>query len=296
MYRQMVSNGKTAQLFLGTPYRAGDKSDPGAGALENLPHGPVHLWVGDRTQPNGEDMGNFYSAARDPVFYSHHSNCDRMWSVWKDLGGKRKDFTDPDWLNSGFLFYDENADLVRVKVKDCLDEKNLRYMYQEVEIPWMKSRPTPRVRKVKRSIKDLVEKVKHKIHHGYPKALDQIITVTVPRPRKSRSKKDKDDEEEILVIKDIELERDTVVKFDVFINDEDEATLNPQKSEFAGSFVNVPHKHGKKKKLKTDFKLGITDLMEDLDAEDDDEVVVTIVPRQGTEGVTIGGIKIVFGS
>ncbi|KAF6163126.1 hypothetical protein GIB67_024990 [Kingdonia uniflora] len=296
MYRQLVSNGKTAQLFMGSPYRAGDKSDPGAGSLENYPHGPVHLWTGDRTQPNGENMGNFYSAARDPIFYSHHSNVDRMWTVWKELGGKRKDFTDPNWLNSGFLFYDQNSQLVKVKVKDCINQKNLRYVYQEVEIPWVKSRPSPRAREVKKPIKDLVEKVKKKIKGEFPKTLDKTITVIVPRPKKSRSKKEKDDEEEILVIKDIELDRDTVVKFDVFINDEDEATLNPQKSEFAGSFVNVPHKHGKKKKLRTDLKLGITDLLEELDAEDDDDVVVTIVPRQGTETVTIGGIKIVFAS
>ncbi|OVA00542.1 Tyrosinase [Macleaya cordata] len=116
MYRQMVSNGKTALLFLGSPYRAGGQPDPGAGSIENVPHGPVHSWAGDRTQPNVENMGNFYSAARDPIFFAHHANVDRMWTLWKGLGGKRKDFTDPDWLNAAFLFYDENKQLVRVKV------------------------------------------------------------------------------------------------------------------------------------------------------------------------------------
>ena len=89
-------------------------------------------------------MGTFYSAARDPIFFSHHSNVDRMWTIWKTLGGKRKDITDPDWLNSGFLFYDENKNLVRVKVKDCLDTRNLGYVYEDVNIPWLKSKPTPR--------------------------------------------------------------------------------------------------------------------------------------------------------
>lgn len=126
MYRQVVSSGKTAELFLGTAYRAGGEPDPGAGTLENVPHGPVHIWTGDRTQPNTENMGNFYSAARDPIFFAHHSNVDRMWNVWKTLGGKRKDFTDTDWLDSGFLFYDENKQLVRVKVRDCLDSSKFR--------------------------------------------------------------------------------------------------------------------------------------------------------------------------
>ena len=79
--------------------------------MENIPHGPVHVWIGDNTQPNLEDMGSLYSAARDPIFYSHHANVDRMWTIWKTLGGKRSDITDPDWLESGFLFYDEKKTL-----------------------------------------------------------------------------------------------------------------------------------------------------------------------------------------
>jgi len=36
-----------------------------------------------------------------------------MWDLWKKIpGGKRKDFEDPDWLNSEFLFWDENKELV----------------------------------------------------------------------------------------------------------------------------------------------------------------------------------------
>ncbi|XP_010242012.1 PREDICTED: polyphenol oxidase, chloroplastic-like [Nelumbo nucifera] len=306
MYRQMVSNGSTAQLFLGTPYRAGDEPDPGNGSLENVPHGPVHLWAGDRNQPNVEDMGNFYSAARDPIFYAHHANVDRMWTIWKTLGGKRRDFTDPDWLDSAFLFYDENAELVKVKVRDCLDEKKLRYTYQSVDIPWLKTKPTP-VRKMKEALKEeegLKDKIKERVLKlekkiavsEFPKQLDTAFKTVVKRPRKSRSKKEKEDEEEILVIEKIELERDSVVKFDVYINNEDEPS--PDKSEFAGSFVNVPHKHGKKKKkrVKTFLRLSITELLEDLETEDDDEVVVTIVPRLGGDLVIIGGIKIVYAS
>lgn len=54
-------------------------------------------------------------------------------------------------VESGFVFHDENKNLVRVKVKDCLDERKLGYVYQDVDIPWSNSRPTPlgsRVRKV----------------------------------------------------------------------------------------------------------------------------------------------------
>ncbi|KAG6641172.1 polyphenol oxidase, chloroplastic-like [Carya illinoinensis] len=296
MYRQMVSGAKNPRLFFGSPYRAGDDPDPGAGSIETTPHGPVHLWTGDDTQPNNEDMGNFYSAGRDPIFFAHHSNVDRMWTIWKTLGGKRKDITDPDWLNSTFFFYDENADPVRVKVKDCVDNTKLRYVYQDVEIPWLKTKPT-RKSKVKK-----VAKV-FSVGHGsvaqaaetssvkFPIVLDKVIRTVVARPKKSRSKKEKDDEEEVLVVDGIEVERDVPVKFDVFINDEDDSPTGPGNTEFAGSFVSVPQqKKGKKKK--TRLRIGISDLLEDLGAEDDDSVVVTLVPRYGKGQATISGIKI----
>ncbi|OWM77502.1 polyphenol oxidase, chloroplastic-like [Punica granatum] len=299
MYRQMVSNGKTSKLFLGSAYRAGDEADPGAGSVENIPHGPVHIWCGDNTQPNLEDMGNFYSAGRDPIFFAHHSNVDRMWTIWKTLGGsKRKDFTDPDWLDAAFLFYDENAQPVRVKVRDCLDNTKLGYVYQDVEIPWLKSKPTPRklVKKVTRKlgVAQAAETPKNLPRVQFPITLDKVVSTLVPRPKKKRSKKEKEEEEEVLVIEGIEFDRDMFVKFDVYINDEHDSLSTPDKTEFAGSFVNVPHKHKHGKKMKTRLRLGITDLLEDLDCEDDDSVLVTLAPKNGSTTVRIGGIKIEF--
>ena len=302
MYRQMVSNGRSPRLFLGLPYRAGDAPDPGAGSLENIPHGPVHIWTGDQTQPNFENMGNFYSAARDPIFYAHHANVDRMWSIWKTLGGRRQDFTDRDWLDAAFLFYDENAQLVRVKVRDCVDSRKLGYDYQNVDIPWLNTRPTPRrspLSRVKSALNRIgvpvakaageVPKVK------FPVKLDKVVKTLVARPKKSkRSKKEKEEEDEILVIDGIEFDKDVPIKFDVFVNDEDHALSGPDKSEFAGSYVSVPHKHKSNKKLKTCLSLGLTDLLEDLDAEDDENIMVTLVPRLGL--VSIDDIRIEFDS
>jgi polyphenol oxidase len=130
----MVENGKNAHLFLGSLYRAGDEAEPGPGSyLESLPHGPINLWTDESTQPNFENMGDFYFAARDPIFFFHHSNIDRLWSVWETLGGSRTVFTDPDWLDTDILFYNEYALLVRVKIRDCLDTRKLGYVYQDVD-------------------------------------------------------------------------------------------------------------------------------------------------------------------
>ncbi|XP_058756109.1 polyphenol oxidase A1, chloroplastic-like [Vicia villosa] len=304
VYRQVVSNGKTSKLFLGNTYRAGDESDPGAGSLENVPHGPVHRWSGDNTQPNFENMGTFYAAARDPIFFSHHSNIDRFWSIWKTLGGKRKDFNDKDWLESGFLFYDENKNLVRVKVKDCLDSKNLGYVYQDVEIPWLNAKPTPKRAQKKVQVAQgklfstigeaHAAEVNSRNYVKFPLVLDDVVSAIVKRPKKSRSKKEKEEEEEVLLIEGIEFEKNIAIKFDVFINDEDDKVIGPGNTEFAGSFVNVPHSsHGhKKKKINSCLRLGLTDLLEDLDVDGDDSVVVTLVPRCGKGLVKIKNIKI----
>ncbi|CAK9151778.1 unnamed protein product [Ilex paraguariensis] len=288
MYRQMITNSTTPILFLGSPYRAGDKPSPGAGSIESTPHIPVHRWVGDPTQKNGEDMGNFYSAGRDTMFYSHHANIDRMWTLWRTLGGKRRtDFTDPDWLNTSFLFYDEDAQAVRVTVKDCCENTKLGYVYQPVPIPWLKNKPVPRVKK-----SQIAKTVEPTTLSTFPVTLNNIAKFLVKRPKKSRSSKEKEDEEEILVIEGIELEKDKYVKFDVFVNDEDETEIGLDKTEYAGSFAHLPHKHKGNMKVKTDLRLGLSELLEDLEAEDDDAVLVTLVPKFGGDNVTVAGAKI----
>ncbi|XP_006347083.2 polyphenol oxidase, chloroplastic-like [Solanum tuberosum] len=308
MYRQMVSLGRTPETFLGDPYRAGGVPG-GAGSLENMAHGAVHVWTGDRTQANFENMGDFYSAARDPIFYAHHSNIDRLWTVWKTLGGRRQDFTDPDFLNTSFLFYDEKAQMVRIRVRDVLDSSKLGYVYQNVTNPWINSRPTPRVSRALSSVRRLVEAKAADDNSNvmnfprpkeiFPTKLDHVIKVMVKRPnKKKRNKKEKNEKEEILIVEGLEVESDVFVKFDVLINDEDETLVSPDNAEFVGSFVNVPHhSHGKgekNSKRKTKLKLAITELLEDLDAENDENVLVTFVPKNGSGAVKIGGVKIVL--
>jgi polyphenol oxidase len=291
MYKQMVSGAAKPTLFFGKPYRAGEDTSPGAGTIETSPHNNIHRWTGDPNQENNEDLGNFYSAARDPIFFCHHSNVDRMWTIWKTIpGGTRRDISDPDWLNSEFLFYNENAELVRCKVRDCLDNRRLRYTYQNVEIPWLQSKPIPRrLGKKAAETKTALTPIT-----AFPLVLDKTIVTVVSRPKKSRSRKEKEEEDEVLVIEGIEYDKGKFVKFDVFINDDVEMPSKPENTEFAGSFVNVSHKHAEKSK--TRLILGITELLEDLEADGDDSIVVALVPRSNTvsDPVVISGVKIEF--
>lgn len=302
MYQSMVSGAKLQSLFFGEPYRQGTDKEPGAGTVERTPHTAIHIWGGSEKdrEKNGEDMGNFYSAGRDPMFYSHHANVDRMWSLWKTIGGrKRKDISDPDYLNAEFLFYDENARLVRVKVRDCLDTKKLGYIYDDVELPWLYKKQKPRKSKLVKLLKNLgvarAADAKRVALSDFPITLtDNIVTTVVPRAIKGRSKEEKEEEEEVLIIEGIEFDKELAVKFDVYINDED--VPGPDKSEFAGSFGNVPHKlKPGAERGKVSLKLGISDLLDDVGADDDENIIVALVPKNNYP-VTIGGIKIELAS
>ncbi|XP_051212743.1 polyphenol oxidase I, chloroplastic-like [Lolium perenne] len=285
MYRQMVSGAKKTQLFLGQPYRAGDAPDPGAGSVENVPHNPVHRWTGDPRQPNGEDMGNFYSAARDPIFFAHHGNVDRLWHVWRGLRpGVNVDFADADWLDAAFLFYDEDARLVRVRVRDCLDPAAMGYAYQDVGLPWLDAKPA------KQSAATPAPAA-----GSFPATLDKTVRVTVTRPEVSRSPEEKEASEEVLIVEGIEIaDHFKYVKFDVLVN-EPQSGAGAATGYCAGSVALTPHmirQNKKKGSVKTVARFGVCDLMDTIGADGDKTVVVSLVPRCGGELVTVGGISI----
>ncbi|KAK7340175.1 hypothetical protein VNO77_20871 [Canavalia gladiata] len=287
MYKQMVL-ANTKELFMGMPLRVGDKPQPGPGSIESAPHNTVHSWTGDGHAPNREDMGSFYSAARDPIFYPHHSNLDRMWVLWKTLDEGRKEYSDPDWLNSGFVFYDENANPVRVKIKDCIETKNLGYVYEDVDIPWLHYPPTSHRTKLLREAKKA--EILGSKPTKFPLVLDSIVSTVVKRPKKMRRKEEKEQEEEVLVIEGIEFGSDKYVTFDVHIDDDEDKLSVPDQTEFVGSFVSVSHGH--RRQINTRFMVGISKVLENLESEGDDYVLVTLVPKSREGEVIIGNIKI----
>ncbi|CAM6124344.1 unnamed protein product [Calypogeia fissa] len=139
MWRVMIGETQTAEAFFGKKVSQGDEVESKAGRFETGPHAAVHGWTGDETTPFGEDMAPAYTAAKDPLFFAHHSQVDRLWLMWNGLGGRN--FDHPDWLDAEFLFYDENADMVRVNIRDCLDIEKLRVSYDQVPAEWLDYTP-----------------------------------------------------------------------------------------------------------------------------------------------------------
>lgn len=98
------------------------------GQLESQPHNIIHVLTGGQTGW----MSDPNLAARDPIFWLHHANIDRLWNVWKARGGGRVDPTDQNWLDQKFVFFDENGQKVEMTGKEVVDSAaQLKYTYAE---------------------------------------------------------------------------------------------------------------------------------------------------------------------
>lgn len=76
-----------------------------SGQIEMSPHNNVHNDIGG-------DMATGESP-RDPIFWLHHANIDRLWKKWLTLGGGRSNPTGNNtWMNQTFTFFDENGNQV----------------------------------------------------------------------------------------------------------------------------------------------------------------------------------------
>jgi len=103
-----------------------DAFQGGRSGLEGNPHGTVHVMV-------GWEMGAVETSARDPIFWAHHTNIDRLWEVWLGLDTtKHKNPTDKTWLNTPFTF--DTAGKKSRKAEDLLKTTDLWYQYDSLAV------------------------------------------------------------------------------------------------------------------------------------------------------------------
>jgi Common central domain of tyrosinase/Polyphenol oxidase middle domain len=95
------------------------------GALELTPHNVVHRDVGGW-------MANPNFSARDPIFFLHHANVDRLWKRWRSTTSGQDPTSDTIWMNTKFTFFDENGQQVQLSGRDILDTvSELNYCYDD---------------------------------------------------------------------------------------------------------------------------------------------------------------------
>jgi hypothetical protein len=97
------------------------------GRLESQPHNVIHVSLGG----NGW-MADPNLAARDPIFWLHHANIDRLWNRWLASGGGRRNPTSGPWVTAIFSFVDETGAVVRLTGADIVDNaRQLGYRYDD---------------------------------------------------------------------------------------------------------------------------------------------------------------------
>jgi tyrosinase len=97
------------------------------GSLENIPHGTVHDGIGG----NSGWMSFLETAALDPIFWLHHANIDRLWTVWKLIDPVNN--VDPpgaDWQTAqSFSFNDATGGVATMTPSQVLVSATSRFSY-----------------------------------------------------------------------------------------------------------------------------------------------------------------------
>ncbi len=91
-------------------------------AIDSGIHGSIHTLVGTR-----DNMGRVPYAARDPLFWVHHANIDRLWASWNLNGGVNP--VNARWARKAFVFADGLGQRVSSRLRDYFDIAALGYTY-----------------------------------------------------------------------------------------------------------------------------------------------------------------------
>lgn len=95
--------------------------------VESRPHNLVHNLIGG-------SMASIRISPRDPVFWVHHANIDRLWVAWLKAGGGRKEPLTTNTYWSGDLYYGPAVDgMPRVWTADTTSY--LGYQYDNETMP-----------------------------------------------------------------------------------------------------------------------------------------------------------------
>ena len=106
------------------------------GALEDTPHGAVHLAVGG----SGGLMSSFGTAAQDPIFWLHHANIDRLWEAWLRAGSTRRNPAESAWADQGQWTFGAGPVRRTLRTRELLDPRRPPLGYRYADMP---ATPTP---------------------------------------------------------------------------------------------------------------------------------------------------------
>jgi tyrosinase len=102
--------------------------------IESLPHNQVHNIIGG-VMPT-------MLSPKDPIFWVHHGNIDRLWAAWISAGGGRTVPAAGDAYWNGGFNYGTQQGMAKVQTRDTTTA--LGYVYDNQRLPRPPSLRTPR--------------------------------------------------------------------------------------------------------------------------------------------------------
>lgn len=257
------------------------------GRVESQPHDVVHVTIGGL-------MGNPNTAARDPIFYLHHANIDRLWSRWLQLGGGRANppTSDTVWHGTKFTFFDENGTAVTLTGAQVVNTAaQLGYRYDDEGGP--AAAPVPVIaiagaaaageRVAASAVETPVALRRAVVQVDVPVAPDARAKVAAAtQPGRTRL---------VLAVEDIAYDASPGVYYEIYLNLPAGTAPDPQGAHFAGTlalFALAPH-HGEPaaQGVRQDYDVtAVAQALQAAGAWPDDHVAVTFVPRGASEPKT----------
>uniref|UniRef100_A0A0D9V6N1 Tyrosinase copper-binding domain-containing protein n=1 Tax=Leersia perrieri TaxID=77586 RepID=A0A0D9V6N1_9ORYZ len=254
MYKQMIRSAPLPSLFHGQPFRAGEPDMPGAGTVELQPHNVMHIW-----------------ALTMPLVVTRFSTHTMLTLIGYGMHGAtlvvaiRGDTLISRTLTGSTPLFSSTTKRLGL----CVSLFVTCSIPRSFVTPIIMSPPTTPNMKYGWN-DELEESIR------FPMSLDKMVTTKV------------------LVVEHIET--DDISRFDVFVDARKHKNIEPSGREMVGSFVCLRHhnmhNNNTRKGVKTTMRIALSKVLEDLGAERDESVTVTLMPRHGK--VRIGGLRIEY--
>lgn len=242
-------------------------------AFETTPHDAVHVQIGGW-------MGSFSTAARDPIFWLHHANIDRLWKRWLDQGGGRGHADVADWSNRTFTFFDETGTAVTLTGQQVLDTAAILPMgYRYDDDPATPPADPPQPCEVLAEEAEPVTLATSQQPLILGEGAETLALEALPV-----DEGEVEDREIALNVEGVEIDRQPGATYEIYVNLPEGAEATHESPHFVGNltFFGVGEDHGEAHgEGGARFSYRITELVERLRARGDwgDEPRVTFVRR-----------------
>lgn len=120
-------NFSGARNFLVLPDFDNDDYSTFCSSLDGNLHGAVHVYTGDL-----KNMADVPFAARDPIFWLHHCNIDRIWAAWNTKWKNPTETNGKSWTDTKFVYADGAGGRAEVAISTVADPAKLSYKYDEL--------------------------------------------------------------------------------------------------------------------------------------------------------------------